>query len=148
MIARTWRGVTRAEHADVYMDYLEATGLNDYRATPGFGGLQVLRRIADDRAEFVLITFWDSWDAIRAFAGDVYRGFDAASADEETIGFAQDHLRILSGLYGVLRPLDASLTSLVERIEIGGVEAQVRTVEIFQADGDRSVMTISPAPAR
>ncbi len=48
----------------------------------------------------------------------------------------------------VLRPLDASLTSLVERIEIGGVEAQVRTVEIFQADGDRSVMTISPAPAR
>lgn len=45
--------------------------------------------------------------AIRAFAGDVYRGFDAASADEETIGYAQDHLRILSGLYGVLRPLDA-----------------------------------------
>ncbi len=45
--------------------------------------------------------------AIRAFAGDVYRGFDAASADEETIAYAQDHLRILSGLYGVLRPLDA-----------------------------------------
>jgi cytoplasmic iron level regulating protein YaaA (DUF328/UPF0246 family) len=44
--------------------------------------------------------------AIRAFAGDVYRGFNAASADEETISFAQDHLRILSGLYGVLRPLD------------------------------------------
>ena len=45
--------------------------------------------------------------AIRAFAGDVYRGFDAASADPATIAFAQDHLRILSGLYGVLRPLDA-----------------------------------------
>lgn len=45
--------------------------------------------------------------AIRTFAGDVYRGFDAASADEDTITFAQDHLRILSGLYGVLRPLDA-----------------------------------------
>jgi cytoplasmic iron level regulating protein YaaA (DUF328/UPF0246 family) len=44
--------------------------------------------------------------AIRTFAGDVYRGFDAASADEATIGYAQDHLRILSGLYGVLRPLD------------------------------------------
>lgn len=44
--------------------------------------------------------------AIRAFAGDVYRGFDATSADEDTIRFAQDHLRILSGLYGVLRPLD------------------------------------------
>ncbi len=45
--------------------------------------------------------------AIRAFAGDVYRGFDAASADDDTLAFAQDHLRILSGLYGVLRPLDA-----------------------------------------
>ena len=45
--------------------------------------------------------------AIRAFAGDVYRGFDAASADADTIAFAQDHLRILSGLYGLLRPLDA-----------------------------------------
>ena len=45
--------------------------------------------------------------AIRTFAGDVYRGFDAASADADTVAFAQDHLRILSGLYGVLRPLDA-----------------------------------------
>ena len=45
--------------------------------------------------------------AIRAFAGDVYRGFDAASADADTIAFAQDHVRILSGLYGALRPLDA-----------------------------------------
>jgi len=45
--------------------------------------------------------------AIRMFAGDVYRGFDAASAHEDTIAFAQDHLRILSGLYGVVRPLDA-----------------------------------------
>ena len=44
--------------------------------------------------------------AIRAFAGDVYRGFDAVSAEAETIAFAQDHLRILSGLYGLLRPLD------------------------------------------
>lgn len=45
--------------------------------------------------------------AIRTFAGDVYRGFDAASAEPEVIAYAQDHLRILSGLYGLLRPLDA-----------------------------------------
>ena len=45
--------------------------------------------------------------AIRLFAGDVYRGFDAASAEPEVIAFAQDHLRILSGLYGIVRPLDA-----------------------------------------
>jgi cytoplasmic iron level regulating protein YaaA (DUF328/UPF0246 family) len=45
--------------------------------------------------------------AIRMFAGDVYRGFDIGSADSAVLDFAQDHLRILSGLYGVVRPLDA-----------------------------------------
>lgn len=48
----------------------------------------------------------ESRPAIRAFAGDVYRGFDAASANPDTIAYAQEHLRILSGLYGLLRPLD------------------------------------------
>lgn len=44
--------------------------------------------------------------AIRAFAGDVYTGLDAATLDEAALDFAQDHLRMLSGLYGLLRPLD------------------------------------------
>jgi hypothetical protein len=44
--------------------------------------------------------------AIYAFAGDVYAGFEVHSLDEEVLLFAQDHLRILSGLYGLLRPLD------------------------------------------
>lgn len=45
--------------------------------------------------------------AVRAFAGDTYTGLEAASLDAEEMAWAQDHLRILSGLYGVLRPLDA-----------------------------------------
>lgn len=45
--------------------------------------------------------------AIRAFAGDVYTGLEAGTLDEPAIAFGQDHLRILSGLYGLLRPLDA-----------------------------------------
>ena len=44
--------------------------------------------------------------AIYAFAGDVYVGFEVHSLVEEAVLFAQDHLRILSGLYGLLRPLD------------------------------------------
>lgn len=44
--------------------------------------------------------------AIYAFAGDVYQGLDAPTLEEPAIDFAQDHLRILSGLYGLLRPLD------------------------------------------
>lgn len=45
--------------------------------------------------------------ALFAFAGDVYTGFEAATLDEPAITFAQDHVRMLSGLYGLLRPLDA-----------------------------------------
>jgi len=69
MIARIWRGRTSAEQADAYLDYLEATGLEDYTKTPGNTGLRVLRRIDGDVAEFFLITLWESMDAIRAFAG-------------------------------------------------------------------------------
>ena len=45
--------------------------------------------------------------AALAFAGDTYQGLEAGSLDAEEMIWAQDHLRILSGLYGVLRPLDA-----------------------------------------
>ncbi|WP_299921745.1 peroxide stress protein YaaA [uncultured Pelagimonas sp.] len=45
--------------------------------------------------------------AALAFAGDTYLGLEAASLDNAEMAWAQDHLRILSGLYGVLRPLDA-----------------------------------------
>ena len=44
--------------------------------------------------------------AIYAYNGDVYTGFEARSIGNEAMAFAQDHLRILSGLYGLLRPMD------------------------------------------
>ncbi|WP_425411004.1 peroxide stress protein YaaA [Hyphococcus sp.] len=44
--------------------------------------------------------------AALTFAGDVYRGLDATTMKSEDLEYAQDHLRILSGLYGLLRPLD------------------------------------------
>ncbi len=48
----------------------------------------------------------NSRQALFAFKGDVYLGLDAYSLDDAAIEFAQQHLRILSGLYGILRPLD------------------------------------------
>lgn len=45
--------------------------------------------------------------ALFAFQGDVYQGMDAASLSAKAVAFAQDHVRILSGLYGVLKPLDS-----------------------------------------
>jgi heme-degrading monooxygenase HmoA len=70
VIARLWHGAVPEAKADAYLEYLERTGIPDYRATPGNRGVQVLRRTEDGRTHFLLLTLWESWDAIRAFAGD------------------------------------------------------------------------------
>ncbi|HEU5303839.1 MAG TPA: hypothetical protein VFU40_04265 [Gemmatimonadales bacterium] len=70
MIARTWRGATKAEDAEAYAEYLERTGFAEYRKTPGNRGVLGLRRIVDGRAEFLLVSLWESEAAVRRFAGD------------------------------------------------------------------------------
>lgn len=69
LIARIWRGVTPTAKADAYLKVLEKTGLEEYRSTPGNRGVFLLRRDRDGRSEFLFLTLWDSYDAIRAFAG-------------------------------------------------------------------------------
>ncbi len=69
MIARTWHGRVPASRADAYHEYLLRTGLSDYAATPGNRGVYVLRRVEGDVAHFLLLTLWESWEAIRRFAG-------------------------------------------------------------------------------
>jgi len=69
MIARIWRGATRAADADAYLAYISKAGGDAARATDGNRGVQILRRIRNGRAEFVFMSFWDSFDAIRRFAG-------------------------------------------------------------------------------
>ena len=69
MIARVWRGRTAASRAEEYLRFLEKTGFKDYRATEGNRGVLALRRLEKDSAEFLLVSFWDSFDAIRRFAG-------------------------------------------------------------------------------
>lgn len=70
MIVRSWRGATKAEDADAYLQYLHETGFAQYRATPGNLGVLGLRRIHEGRAELLLLTLWESEEAIRRFAGD------------------------------------------------------------------------------
>ena len=92
--------------------------------------------------------------AIRAFAGDVYRGFDAASADEDTLAFAQDHVRILSGLYGALRPLDAIRPYRLEMgtrwapdgdklVDHWGAKVAKALVADLRADGSKIVVNLA-----
>jgi heme-degrading monooxygenase HmoA len=70
MIARMWRGATRAEDAQAYAEYMGGTGGRALADTPGNRGVYMLRRVVGDTAEFVMLSLWDSEDAIRAFAGD------------------------------------------------------------------------------
>jgi heme-degrading monooxygenase HmoA len=69
VIARTWHGVTPTSKADAYAKFLKNTALKDYRAIQGNYGAYVLRRIEGDRAHFLLISLWESMEAIREFAG-------------------------------------------------------------------------------
>lgn len=72
MIARIWRGTVRESDQDTYYTYLQKTGLKEYAATPGNRGVYTLRRVTGGQCEFLLITLWDSWEAIQAFAGPDY----------------------------------------------------------------------------
>lgn len=69
MIARIWHGVTAKARADQYLDYLKQTGIPDYKATKGNLGVYILQRIEEDKAHFQLISLWESFEAIKAFAG-------------------------------------------------------------------------------
>ena len=71
--------------------------------------------------------------AILAFNGDVYTGLDAASFSEDDFNFAQQHLRILSGLYGVLKPLDLMQPY---RLEMGTKLENERGSNLYQFWGD------------
>lgn len=69
MIARIWHGKTQASNADEYLTFLQATGIPDYQKTQGNRGVTVLRRFLGDEAHFLLISFWESEEAIQRFAG-------------------------------------------------------------------------------
>ena len=70
MIARIWRGTTAAGRAQEYLQYIRDTGVSDYTATPGNHGVQILMRTHDGRTDFTILSYWESLDAIKAFAGD------------------------------------------------------------------------------
>ncbi len=71
--------------------------------------------------------------ALFSFAGDVYQGLDAASLSAQDLDFAQSHLRILSGLYGMLRPLDLMQPY---RLEMGTKLANPKGNNLYDFWGD------------
>lgn len=77
--------------------------------------------------------------AVLAFSGDTYVGLDASSLSEDDLVYAQDHMRILSGLYGLLRPLD-----LIQpyRLEMGSRLSNPQGADLYEFWGDELADTI------
>ncbi|MGX1929440.1 hypothetical protein [Flagellimonas sp. 2504JD4-2] len=71
-ITRIWHGTTKLEHADSYLNYIEQTGISDYRNVDGNLSARILRRIDGDICHFFTVTEWDSFESIKKFAGNNY----------------------------------------------------------------------------
>jgi heme-degrading monooxygenase HmoA len=70
MIARLWRGAAAGPtQAQAYLRHLEGNVLPALEKIPGHRGVRVLRREEHSRIELLVMTFWESMDAVRAFAG-------------------------------------------------------------------------------
>ena len=72
MIARVWRGWTKAEHADAYEKLLREVVYPELRTINGYLGGYILRHDSEDESEFVTINLFESLDAVKAFAGPDY----------------------------------------------------------------------------
>jgi heme-degrading monooxygenase HmoA len=72
LIARIWRGQTLATTVDDYTNYLYEDGVRTIASIPGNRGVQMLRSVRDDIADFQIISYWDSVEAIQLFAGNDY----------------------------------------------------------------------------
>jgi heme-degrading monooxygenase HmoA len=69
MIIREWRGRARRSQADAYPRHFRERVISELRQVPGFMGAQLSRRDVDGGVEFLVLTQWQSMDAIRGFAG-------------------------------------------------------------------------------
>lgn len=119
------------------------------RKTPG--KLAALMEISDKLAALnakryqdfhIPFTTRNARQAIFAFKGDVYEGIDINKYSENDLDFAQEHLRILSGLYGLLKPLD-----LIQpyRLEMGIKLANPRGKDLYDFWGNRITREINSA---
>jgi uncharacterized protein len=120
----------------------EARGLGDIAKKLSRTQIKQLMGLSDALAELTQARFAaldlnddaEGSPAALSFAGDVYRGLDAPSLSADDLAFAQDHVRILSGLYGVLRPLDRMQPY---RLEMGRKLKNPRGEDLYDYWGPR-----------
>ena len=72
MVARVWHGRTPLDKADEYRQYLFDAGIKKIATLPGNRGVQMMVAKAADQGEFTVVSYWDSVDAIKGYAGADY----------------------------------------------------------------------------
>ncbi|MCM0756642.1 antibiotic biosynthesis monooxygenase [Desulfovibrio aminophilus] len=99
MIAREWSCRCPRDRRAGFLVHLDRTGVEEAQTIPGFLGHQVLERDEPGGLVITLVTYWESMDAVRAFAGDdpelarLYPGDEAFGIESETV---VRHRRVLS----------------------------------------------------
>ncbi len=111
--SKSWHIVEALKKKSV-ADLKKLMGINDKLAALNFARNQAFSKI---------FTEANSRPAVYTFSGDVYRGLDAWSLTRDQVDYCEAHVRILSGLYGVLRPLDLMQPYRLEM----GTELPVKT---------------------
>ena len=114
----------------------ELMGISDKLGQLNFGRFQDWKRP---------FTAKNSKQAVLAFKGDVYTGLDAEGLTEKQLQWAQDHLRMLSGLYGLLRPLDLMQAY---RLEMGTKFANTGGKDLYAFWGDKITSALNAELAR
>lgn len=113
------------------------------------GDLQKLMSISEDLAKLNVDRFKAfkrspapelTKQAAFMFAGDTYTGLDISSLDDDALRYAQNHLRILSGLYGLLRPLDAIQPY---RLEMGSRLATQKGKSLYEFWGNKIAKSLN-----
>ena len=91
-ITRIWHGITTADHADEYLQFVEETGLKDYKRIKGNLSVKLLKRIENDICHLLTVTEWDSYESIRSFAGDNYQKAKYYTGDEKFLLEMEDNV--------------------------------------------------------
>jgi heme-degrading monooxygenase HmoA len=98
MIARQWIGETLESDADIYGKYLEGI-----RTTKGNRDVWLLRRVHDGKAEFIVLSLWNSFEAIKAFAGPDYERARYYAEDKKFLLRLDPHVTHFEVLIGSVR---------------------------------------------
>ncbi|MHA1423995.1 MAG: antibiotic biosynthesis monooxygenase family protein [Candidatus Thorarchaeota archaeon] len=69
MIVRMWHGKTPKEKSEAYVEFLKSKAIPDYKSVEGNLGLTFLKRDEEEITHFLLVTYWNSFESIKKFAG-------------------------------------------------------------------------------